>query len=190
MSEFQPQEPTEIQFSLGKHEFSFTPADAPRVFTHEDPQYDHLFYVSKWHNGQPKEALMFFRELFEQHGIDMDEMLELFIDEDVQLVPQVTPTDFDVDMYEQWSETKRNHPITINILPSDVEDEPTIPPRRQIAVNHSTHSPVPTYELTDRHEDIIQRFGKSLHEITERYPVWFWQEMNEPHDRPYPNRWV
>lgn len=43
------------------------------------------------------------------------------------------------------------------------------------------------YELTDRHEKIIKGFAEALSAIPDDF---FWDNIGEPTNRPYPERWV
>lgn len=44
-------------------------------------------------------------------------------------------------------------------------------------------------EITPRHEDIIRKFGETLTAMTVQDPDGFWEEVNSPQYRPYPNKW-
>lgn len=43
------------------------------------------------------------------------------------------------------------------------------------------------YELTDRHEKIIKGFGETLRNMPDDF---FWDNIEEPTERPYPNTWI
>lgn len=48
-----------------------------------------------------------------------------------------------------------------------------------------------TYELTDRHEDMIKRFGETITAITEQAPELFMDVMSDPAPpQTMPQRWI
>ena len=50
---------------------------------------------------------------------------------------------------------------------------------------------VPSYELTPRHEQEIEKFIRDIGRVTANIPDVFWDEMNaEKLDKPYPQRWI
>lgn len=177
MSEFQPQEPTEIQFCLGNHEFAFTPDDLPRAYTHDDPQYDHFLYVNSWKNGKPKTALLFFREVFETHDIDMDELLEFFADEEVDIVPQGEPPEMDLTLYEHWQKTNKRLPLVIKLVPDDVE--------------HNEYIDKPElkfYDLPPTLENEVGRFANILANMPDQDIIEEFQLPQPPQTKP--QRWA
>lgn len=44
-------------------------------------------------------------------------------------------------------------------------------------------------EISPRHEQQIQKFGETVSAMLEQDPDGFWEDMNSPHDRPYPKKW-
>lgn len=47
------------------------------------------------------------------------------------------------------------------------------------------------YEITQRHERIVENFGHTTVAILDQAPDLFWDEINSPHtDKPYPQRWT
>lgn len=49
------------------------------------------------------------------------------------------------------------------------------------------YTPPATYELTDRHEALIHRFGEA---IVAMPPELFWDNIEAETDKPYPLRWI
>jgi len=48
-----------------------------------------------------------------------------------------------------------------------------------------------SYEITDRHEKLVTKFGENMNALLDNAPDIFWGEMNEPNSfRPYPQRWT
>jgi hypothetical protein len=91
-------------------------------FTHDEPKHDHIYIVVDGTSDQPDKCLFLFRELFEHHGVDMDEFLEYMKENEfyVRAKKEATPTD--LEMYEYWIEDgKTDRPLLITV---DKEDEP------------------------------------------------------------------
>lgn len=47
-----------------------------------------------------------------------------------------------------------------------------------------------TYDLTPRHDELIQKFGETIIKMSDDAPDLFWDEMNSEQGKPYPQRWI
>lgn len=162
MSEHEPIEPqeTHITFNLGKHTFEFDPAnDNPRVFKMgEEPHHnDYFVFVASWVNGEPQYGFVFFRELFEMHGIDMDDLIEFFTDEEVPIVKQDGPDDSDVNVYEVWANSNPRLPLRLVFREEEEQGGETagteqVPSKELVVVEPEPPTPLPEYGATKEAE--------------------------------------
>lgn len=140
MSEFQPQEPTEIQFCLGNHEISFSLEDNPRIHKHEQsPEHDFFVFVSKWRNAEPQSIMIIFREVFDRHGIDYDELFDFLDDEGVDTVQIQEPLDGTKSIYDDWKSTGQVLPILHSLVEADEEDEEEVTSQELVPTDVSTY---------------------------------------------------
>ena len=160
MSEIQP-ENYNIYITFGQTTYECTP-DNTSVYTHEgdDKDYDHIFLVESTDPEEAEAGVAFFRETIS----NFDDVIELMRQRNYSFVEKETVSNFDREMYHAYF--GKDH----------------LPPHQQRSIDS-----VRSYELTERHEELIRAFGASLLNIPEDL---FWDGMEGETDRPYPNRWV
>lgn len=148
MSEHEPIEPqeTKITFNLGKHTFEFDPVnDNPKVFKMGDePHYnDYFVFVSNWVNGEPAQGFIFFRELFDFHNIDFDELVEYFKDEGVPILKQDEPDEQDTVVYEAWANGNPTLPLRLSFVGEPDESGGETAGTEEVPSKEVVHIPTP-----------------------------------------------
>lgn len=158
MSEQEPHE-EHLFLQFGETKYECVP-ERTSIYLHgeEHKGYDHIFIIQDNEDSDPEDDVGF--AFFREVVGNFDEFVTELRRRDFAFVEKQEVSNFDKEMYYQYF--GRYEPLP-----------PVVEPK--------------TYELTDRLEELVQKFGRAL---TNMPTDLLYDEITSDHGRPHPERWI